>query len=149
MRGCRGVAAVLCCRSIDHGGDPQRNRDQPSPGLGEAGGGTRHDDVYLPQRLCATTFPRSMMARGKKEPNKAMSLRLEDELHKELAAVAKVEGVTISKVVRDALEKHIATRGTDPEFQREVKKNFEEDLATIQRLAKRAEASGDTAGDEG
>jgi len=89
------------------------------------------------------------MARRKKEPNKAMSLRLEDELHKELAAVAKVEGVTISEVVRDAVEKHIATRGTDPEFQREVKKKLEENLATMQRLTNRAEESRGTAGNEG
>lgn len=70
---------------------------------------------------------------------KATSLRLDDELHKELAAVAKVEGVTISEVVRDAVEDHILTRGTDPEFQRAVKKKLEEDIATFKRLAERSD----------
>jgi len=71
---------------------------------------------------------------ARKEPSKAVSLRLEDELMAELHAVARVDSQSVSEAVREALGKHIATRGTDPEFQRRAKKKLEEDIATVKRL---------------
>lgn len=75
------------------------------------------------------------MAR-KKEPSKAMSLRLDQEKMTELAAVAKVEGVTVSEVVREAVRKHIDTRSGDPEFQRRVRERMEESLKIMERLSR-------------
>jgi Arc/MetJ family transcription regulator len=79
---------------------------------------------------------------ARREPTKATTLRLDDELRAELAAVAKIEGRAVSDVVREAVGKHIATRGSNPEFQRRVKKKLEEDIATVKRLAERADDSG-------
>jgi predicted DNA-binding protein len=76
---------------------------------------------------------------AKKEPTKAMSLRLDEEKMAELANVARVEGATVSEVVRKAVRKHIDTRTSDPEFQRRVKEKLEEDIATFKRLAERAD----------
>ncbi len=77
------------------------------------------------------------MTSKKGEQSKAMSLRLDEDLWKELAAVARADESTVSDVVREAVGKHIATRGSDPEFQRQVKKKLEEDIATAKRLAER------------
>lgn len=78
--------------------------------------------------------------RGRKkndESSKVMSLRLDEELWKEIAAVARVDDSSVSEAIREAVGKHIATRGSDPEFQRQVKKKLEEDIATVKRLAER------------
>ncbi len=79
---------------------------------------------------------------AKKEPTKATSLRLEEDLWKELTTVARTDETSISEVVREAIGKHIATRARDPEFQKQAKKNLEEDLATIKRLAEWADDPG-------
>jgi hypothetical protein len=52
-------------------------------------------------------------------------------------AVARVDGQTVSVATREAVEKHLATRSSDPEFQKRVKKKIEEDIATAKRLAAR------------
>ena len=44
-----------------------------------------------------------------KEPTKATSLRLDEDLWKELATVARADETTISEVVREAIGKHIPT----------------------------------------
>jgi Arc/MetJ-type ribon-helix-helix transcriptional regulator len=76
---------------------------------------------------------------AKKEPTKAMSLRLDGEKMEELARVARVEGSTVSEVVRNAIREWIDSRGTDPEFQKQVKKKLEEDIAVFKRLAGKAD----------
>ncbi len=76
-----------------------------------------------------------MSGRKEKEPTKATSLRLDEDLWKELSTVARADETTISEVVREAIGKHIATRASDPEFQKQIKKKLEEDLATVRRLA--------------
>jgi predicted DNA-binding ribbon-helix-helix protein len=68
------------------------------------------------------------------EPSKVMSLRLDEDLWKELAAVARADESTVSDVVREAVGKHIATRADDPEFHRRAKKNLEDDMAILKRL---------------
>jgi len=72
---------------------------------------------------------------AKQEPTKTTTLRLDARLHAELAAVARADGRTVSDVVREAVGKHIACRASDPEFQNRAKKNLEEELATVKRLA--------------
>jgi predicted DNA-binding protein len=80
--------------------------------------------------------------RKNSEPTKATSLRLDEDLWKELATVARADETTISEVVREAIGKHIATRSGDPEFQRQAKKKLEEDIATFKRLAEWADEPG-------
>jgi predicted DNA-binding protein len=77
------------------------------------------------------------MARQKKGESKVMSLRLDEELWKEIAAVARVDDHAVSESIREAIEKHIAARGKDREFQIRVKEKLEEDIATVRRLAER------------
>ena len=73
------------------------------------------------------------------EPTKVMSLRISDDLWKEIAAVARVDGQSVSEAIREAVGKHIATRGNDREFQKRMKEKLEEDIATVKRLAARLE----------
>lgn len=67
---------------------------------------------------------------------KAMSLRLDQDLAQELAAVARADGKTISDVVRHAAYKHITSRRADPEFQKRLKEHMEEERKIMERLAK-------------
>lgn len=68
--------------------------------------------------------------------SKATSLRLSEPMAAELAAVARADGIPISEAVRQAIEKHIAERRADEEFQKRLKKLLEEDQRVLKRLAK-------------
>lgn len=67
--------------------------------------------------------------------NRAMSLRLPEPMAAELAAVARTDGMPISEAVREAIEKHIAERRADKEFQRRLKQRLQEDQEVLRRLA--------------
>ena len=67
---------------------------------------------------------------------KATSLRLSEPMAAELAAVARADGLPISKVLRQAIEKHIAERRADKDFQQRLKQLLEEDQKLLKRLAK-------------
>ena len=76
---------------------------------------------------------------------KTTSMRLSEEMAAELAAVARVDGQSVSAATREAVEKHITERTEDPEFQRRVKERLEEDMRIAKRLAARlTDASGDS-----
>jgi len=66
---------------------------------------------------------------------KVLSLRLAEELAAELAFVARADGQSISDAVREALGKHIAERRADPDFQKSLARQIEEDRKLMQRLA--------------
>lgn len=66
---------------------------------------------------------------------KATSLRLPEPMAAELRAVARVDGVPVSEVVREAIAKHIAERRSDKDFQKRLKELLEEDQKTLKRLA--------------
>jgi predicted DNA-binding protein len=68
-------------------------------------------------------------------PNKAISVRLPDEMADELAAISRVQDTPISEVIREAIENHIITRRTDKKFQQLVKKRLEEDRKLLERFA--------------
>jgi len=68
-------------------------------------------------------------------PNKAISVRLPDEMADELAAISRVQDTPISEVIREAIENHIITRRTDKKFQQLVKKRVEEDRKLLERFA--------------
>jgi predicted DNA-binding protein len=67
---------------------------------------------------------------------KATSLRLPEPMAAELTAVARADGLPVSEVVRAAIEKHIAERREDTEFQERLKKLVEEDQKILKLLAK-------------
>lgn len=64
-----------------------------------------------------------------------MSLRLAKELAKEIAAVARVEGVTVSATIRAAIYRYIATRRTDENFKKLLRQRLEEDREVLEHLA--------------
>jgi predicted DNA-binding protein len=66
---------------------------------------------------------------------RAMSLRLSQEMADDLAAVARTDDVPISEFVRAAIAEHIAARRADREFQRRLKEQMEEDRKVLERLA--------------
>jgi predicted DNA-binding protein len=68
-------------------------------------------------------------------PSKAMSLRLPKKQAEELAAVARTEDVPISEAVREAIREHIKERRADPDFQKRLRKQLEEDREVLERLA--------------
>lgn len=72
---------------------------------------------------------------AKQEPTKVTTLRLDEDLWKELATVARADETNISEVVREAIGKHIATRSGDPEFQKRVRERMEESLKIMERLS--------------
>ena len=67
---------------------------------------------------------------------KTMSLRLDQDLAAELAFVARADGQTISDVVREAVDKHIAERRAAEDFKERLKKQIEKDRKVFERLAR-------------
>jgi post-segregation antitoxin (ccd killing protein) len=53
----------------------------------------------------------------------------------ELSAVARADEIPVSEAVREAIEKHIAERRADTDFQERVKRILEEDQEILKRLA--------------
>ncbi|HKO37380.1 MAG TPA: ribbon-helix-helix protein, CopG family [Solirubrobacterales bacterium] len=68
--------------------------------------------------------------------SKATSLRLPEPMAAELAAVARADGIPISEAVRQAIEKHIAERRADEEFQKRLRQLLGEEQKLLKRLAK-------------
>jgi len=66
---------------------------------------------------------------------RAMSLRLPESQAAELAAVARTDEVKISEAVREAIDKHIAARRSDPDFQERLRRRLEDEHAILERLA--------------
>lgn len=64
-------------------------------------------------------------------------MRLSEAMAAELAAVARVDGQSVSAATREAVEKHITERTEDPEFQKRIKERLEEDMRVAKRLAAR------------
>jgi len=64
-----------------------------------------------------------------------MSLRLAKELAREIATVARVEGVTVSEAIRAAIYRYIATRRTDENFKKLLRQRLEEDREVLERLS--------------
>ena len=69
-------------------------------------------------------------------PTKVMSLRLPEDLAAELAAVAETDEMPISEAIRKAIDKHIAERRADRDFQDRLKQRLERNREILGRLAK-------------
>jgi predicted DNA-binding protein len=66
---------------------------------------------------------------------KAMTLRLSDEKAQELEAVARIDEISVSEAVREAIEAHIASRREDLEFQERRRRLIDENRSVLERLA--------------
>lgn len=69
------------------------------------------------------------------ETDKAMTLRLPASLHQEAEWVAKVEGVSVSELVRTAVRDHIVERRKDAAFRKRLTRIISENQAILDRLA--------------
>jgi|GEM_PF-468298 len=67
--------------------------------------------------------------------NKAISVRLPDEMAEELAAISRAQDIPISEVIREAIENHIITRRSDKKFHQLIKRRLEEDRKLLERFA--------------
>lgn len=67
---------------------------------------------------------------------KVLSLRLPEEMAAEIAAVARADGLSVSRAIRVAIEHHIAARRSDEDFKERLQQRLEEDRELLERLAK-------------
>lgn len=65
---------------------------------------------------------------------KVTTVRIDDDLNDEVNAVARVDDVPASEVVRASLYRYIAERKSDPKFQDRLRDLIEKDRALIERL---------------
>lgn len=63
-----------------------------------------------------------------------MSLRLPEDKAVELAAIARTDEMPISELVREAIDKLLAARRADKDFQARLKRRLEEDREVLERL---------------
>jgi predicted transcriptional regulator len=74
--------------------------------------------------------------------SKAMTLRLSEELARELEAVARVRGTSMAHAVRIAVAHYLADLAADPDFQARLAAALEEEREVLQRLAREDDRSG-------
>jgi predicted transcriptional regulator len=65
-----------------------------------------------------------------------MTLRLEDGLARELEAIARVENISVSAAVREAILEHVKAKRDSAEFQARLARHMEEDREILDRLAR-------------
>ncbi len=63
------------------------------------------------------------------------TIRQDADQHAEVEAVAQVEGVPVSRIVRDAISEALQKRRNDPEFQARLKQHLEDNRRILERLA--------------
>jgi predicted transcriptional regulator len=66
---------------------------------------------------------------------KVLSLRLPEELADEIGAVARANGVSVSRAIRFAIEDYVAAQRADKGFKARLKKRLEEDRKLAERLS--------------
>ena len=69
------------------------------------------------------------------DTRKAMTLRLPADQAEALEFIAEVDGVSVSEVVRDAIESHIETRRADDGFQDRLSASMKRHQRILDRLA--------------
>lgn len=67
---------------------------------------------------------------------KAMTLRLDLDTAEQVEAVAQVEGLPVSEVIREALVKHIEDRRRDIDFQKRLRESLERNRTILERLSR-------------
>jgi len=66
---------------------------------------------------------------------KAISVRFPDEMLADLDRIARVNRVSPSEVVREAVHRHISSLHTDERFHERLREQIEEDRKALERLA--------------
>jgi len=66
-------------------------------------------------------------------PGRKLSVRIPDGQAAALEAVARTDEVKISEAVREAIDTHIATRRSDPDFQKRHRRRLEMERAILER----------------
>ena len=67
---------------------------------------------------------------------RVLSLRLPEEIALEIAAVARANGISVSRAIRVAIEDHVAIEMADETFKARLKKRLEEDREKFEPLTK-------------
>ena len=67
---------------------------------------------------------------------KAMTLRLQEDLARELEAIARVEDISVSEAVRRAITEHVEAKRSDRAFQKRLDRFMNENQAILERLAR-------------
>ncbi len=67
---------------------------------------------------------------------KVLSLRLPEEIAVEIAAVARANGVSVSRAIRLAIEDYVAVQRSDKAFKERLKQRLDEDRELLERFAK-------------
>ena len=65
---------------------------------------------------------------------KVSTLRLPESMAKQLNAIARAEGVPVSEVLREGIEKHIAARISDEGLKERLRKVQQEDTDVLKDL---------------
>jgi len=63
-------------------------------------------------------------------------LRLPEEIAAQIAAVARANGVSVSRAIRVAIEDYVAAELSDQAFKARLKKRLEEDREIFERFTK-------------
>jgi post-segregation antitoxin (ccd killing protein) len=71
------------------------------------------------------------------EPMKVTTVRLPVDQAQDLELVARIDGVPVSQVTRDAIAAHLRARRADPGFQARLKRRMAADEEILDRLAKK------------
>jgi hypothetical protein len=71
-----------------------------------------------------------------KEQQKVWTVRVDADQAREAELVARVEGISVNELVRQALQTHIEARRKDKAFRARITGIIEEDKAILDRLAK-------------
>jgi hypothetical protein len=66
---------------------------------------------------------------------KMLTLRLSAEQAQDVETLARVEGVSVSEEIRDAIAERVAARRADKEFQDRLKRLMDQERAVLERLA--------------
>jgi Ribbon-helix-helix protein, copG family len=70
-----------------------------------------------------------------KEEQKVLTVRVDAAQAREAEVVARVEGISVNELVRQALQAHIEARRKDKIFRARIAGIIEEDKAILERLA--------------
>jgi antitoxin component of RelBE/YafQ-DinJ toxin-antitoxin module len=69
-------------------------------------------------------------------PTRVLSLRIPEEIAAEIAAVARANGVSVSRAIRMAIEDYVAAERADKNFKARLAKRLEEDREKLERFMK-------------
>jgi predicted CopG family antitoxin len=67
---------------------------------------------------------------------KMLTLRLQEEQAEDLEVLARVNGVSVSEEIRDAIAARVEAKRTDREFQDRLHRLMEQERTVLERLAR-------------